>query len=235
MNCVKLATGASEAEVESRLSALRFPEKMCAFFFRSERKKPRRKIRSEVSSMLREMFPGVRIAYYDEGIAALLPLQEEISTPGAAAEKLRPLAEKERLSIGLSDPFTDPASFRVFFLQARRALELLGKGPDAGTVSLYESVCFEDLLSAVTDRTALLRFRHPALDILQKYDEENGTDYSKTLQVFLDCGRNIKLAAEALFIHRNTMIYRLARIQSPTQADLEAADARFRLEASFRI
>jgi carbohydrate diacid regulator len=41
----------------------------------------------------------------------------------------------------------------------------------------------------------------------------------ETLQVFFDCSLNIQDAAEALYVHRNTMIYRLKRIKELTGYD----------------
>ncbi|MBW8350185.1 helix-turn-helix domain-containing protein [Bacillus sp. IITD106] len=60
------------------------------------------------------------------------------------------------------------------------------------------------------------RFSKPFRDrILQK----NLKSYVETLQVFFDCSLNIKDAAEKLYIHRNTLIYRLNKIKQESGYD----------------
>lgn len=45
-------------------------------------------------------------------------------------------------------------------------------------------------------------------------DNKNNTEFYHTLKMYLLCGNNITMAAEKLYIHRNTMVYRLKRIRS---------------------
>lgn len=42
----------------------------------------------------------------------------------------------------------------------------------------------------------------------------------KTIEVFFECGLNLSEAAKALYIHRNTLIYRLDKIQKVTSYDI---------------
>lgn len=50
-----------------------------------------------------------------------------------------------------------------------------------------------------------------SIDLLQ-YDERNGTQYFDTLFSYLCCDRNVVKASKSLFIHRNTLMYRLDKI-----------------------
>ena len=52
--------------------------------------------------------------------------------------------------------------------------------------------------------------------ILSEIDEET----LESIQKFLDCDMNIASAAKALYIHRNTMVYRLDRLQKQTGLDV---------------
>ncbi|NMD43598.1 MAG: PucR family transcriptional regulator [Firmicutes bacterium] len=47
-----------------------------------------------------------------------------------------------------------------------------------------------------------------------EYDLESKTELLKTLDIYFQCQGNITKAAQQLYIHRNTMIYRLDRIRS---------------------
>ena len=94
---------------------------------------------------------------------------------------------------------------------------------------------FFDLLNFAQDTVTLKAFRHPALSLLSQYDQENNTELYHTLDVFLSCGCNIKLATEKLFIHRNSLSYRIKRISELSQIDLDDCNTRFLLEMSYRI
>ncbi|MCV7065581.1 helix-turn-helix domain-containing protein [Mycolicibacterium farcinogenes] len=51
-------------------------------------------------------------------------------------------------------------------------------------------------------------------------DRTSGTEYLTTLQAFFEAGGDLSAAARALFIHRNTLKYRLTRIQEVFGIDI---------------
>jgi purine catabolism regulator len=52
------------------------------------------------------------------------------------------------------------------------------------------------------------------------YDDEHGTNLYLTLTIFLTLDRNYKLAASHLGIHRQTLVYRLKRVEELTAHSL---------------
>ena len=52
-----------------------------------------------------------------------------------------------------------------------------------------------------------------ALAPLTTYDAERNADLAYTLVVYVGLGGNIAATAEALFLHRNSVVYRLQRIE----------------------
>ena len=57
-------------------------------------------------------------------------------------------------------------------------------------------------------------------DVLKELDE----DTMSTVQCFFDYNLNISLTARELYIHRNTLVYRLDRIQDLTGLDVRKFD-----------
>ena len=76
---------------------------------------------------------------------------------------------------------------------------------------------------------------HPALKILQEYDLENNSDLYKTLYVYLKYSKKQTAAAEALYIHKNSLSYRINRIEELTNLDLDDNDVFYSLIHSFTI
>ena len=59
------------------------------------------------------------------------------------------------------------------------------------------------------------------LEALQAYDKAENAGYQETLIAYLEHGCNMNRTADALFIHRNTLAYRIKRIRAISGIDLE--------------
>lgn len=66
-------------------------------------------------------------------------------------------------------------------------------------------------------------------DALYAYDKEHKTDYCETLLAYLALERNAILAADSLFVHRNTMRNRLNKINEIIGTNLDDPDERMNL------
>ena len=56
---------------------------------------------------------------------------------------------------------------------------------------------------------------------LVEHDRERRSDLVRTLRAYFAAGSNASEAADRMFLHRNSMLYRLARIQELTGLDLK--------------
>lgn len=65
---------------------------------------------------------------------------------------------------------------------------------------------------------------------LQDYDRERGSDLVRTLAVYFDAAENASETADRLFLHRNSLLYRLERIQNLTGLDLKDTEVRLALQ-----
>jgi hypothetical protein len=100
--------------------------------------------------------------------------------------------------------------------RARRLAELLGAG-----VHLVNSAEFgsSELLLAMVPAEARRSFRAALLTPLLAYDRDHGTELVSTLRVFLANSGSWSKAAEAMFIHVNSLRYRIRRIHELTGRD----------------
>ena len=65
---------------------------------------------------------------------------------------------------------------------------------------------------------------------LVEHDRERRSDLVRTLRTYFAAGSNASEAADRMFLHRNSMLYRLARIQSLTGLDLKDPRAALALQ-----
>lgn len=76
---------------------------------------------------------------------------------------------------------------------------------------------------------------HPALRKLLEYDKNHQSDFANTLQVYLACERSNVETAKVLNLHRNSLSYRLSRLQELLDVDLDDPDTRLHLLLSFQF
>ena len=105
-----------------------------------------------------------------------------------------------------------------------------GGRPIAG-LSAAESL--DALKTEILKGGSLNRYLHPALDIIENYDKENQTDLLHTLQVYLENDCNAQKCGRLLFLHRNSLVYRIRRIQEISSCDLSDINERSYLRVSF--
>ena len=79
------------------------------------------------------------------------------------------------------------------------------------------------------------RCLHPVIAFLQTYDQQHQTEYLQTLILFLRNERSYLQVARLMYVHKNTIIYRINRILELYPMDLDSADEREYLLYSFRL
>jgi DNA-binding PucR family transcriptional regulator len=77
----------------------------------------------------------------------------------------------------------------------------------------------DPLLRDLAEGPALGPFR-ALIEPLREQDRARGSDLVRTLRTYFAAGTNASEAADRLFLHRNSMLYRLERIQKLTGLDL---------------
>ena len=129
------------------------------------------------------------------------------------------LAEEFQLKILISAPIDDLFTLPQLYRTAREALELMKDTRFHG-----EAVC-----SAQQLRTPLLLKNlegrgdlvSPELRRLAVHDREKGTQYCETLYHYLTCCHSLIKTSDALYTHRNTVLYRIRRLQEDFLIPLE--------------
>lgn len=99
----------------------------------------------------------------------------------------------------------------------------------------YDDLGLYRVLSDLRDRAELQRFYQETLGDLLAYDADHGTELVHTLQVLFDENTNLSQTARALFVHRNTLTYRLQRITEISGYDLNDAETRLALQLALKL
>lgn len=76
---------------------------------------------------------------------------------------------------------------------------------------------------------------HPGLIALSRYDSKHNTNLRELLYHYLSNDRNLSKTAKEMFMHRNTVLNKLNKINEIIDDDLDNYAVRFRLTFSFMI
>ncbi len=85
------------------------------------------------------------------------------------------------------------------------------------------------------DTECLKEFCCRTLGSLIEYDKNNNGELLSTLRQLLDSSFNWKATAHSLFIHINTLYYRVNKIQELLELDLSRMDTRVNLYTAVKI
>jgi len=135
-----------------------------------------------------------------------------------------------RCGVGL--PAQDLNNWQQSFRQAGQALAMARRlGPTQ--VQYFPDLSVYRLLLQLENHPELQSFKHEILGSLLAY--EGGGDLIATLEAYFDQNGNLSQAAESLFVHRNTLIYRMERIAEISGLDLDNTETRLAVQLALRI
>lgn len=87
----------------------------------------------------------------------------------------------------------------------------------------YDKIGFYKLLFYIKDIDQLKLYRNEAIGKLLEYDKDKNSNMLKTLKIYLYNDCNLINTSNKLFIHRNTLIYRVNKIKSILDINLYSA------------
>lgn len=188
-----------------------------------------------LTDSIQNLFPVMGSVYYNGNIVMLHSTKKEYSVEILLNDGVKEFLNKTNIFLGVSKEFTDIIECRKYYKQAIKALEINKILSLKDNISLYGQLQFYHLISLAIDKTNETDFSNPTLLKLRKYDSKNNTDFYNTLYIFLENNLNLQASAKELFIHRNTMRYRINKIKALTRIDFRNREGVFNLYASYKI
>ena len=167
----------------------------------------------------------------------------------AFAARLRdaqPVLESDRsrirLTAGISAPAEGVAALPGALHEAQSARRLAmiraaaAEGPvPAVCVVTSDEVASHELLLASVPGSVLRSFRDRLLGPLLAYDERHRAELLPTLREFLACSGSWNACAARMYVHVNTVRYRIRRIEELTGRDLSCLDDQVDFFLALRI
>ena len=125
------------------------------------------------------------------------------------------------MCLGFSMPETSVEQLQVCF---RQCLFVLERADSAAGAFFCERYAYGYMLDVLRGHDTAREMIHPAVKQLSACDRESGSQLLPTLKTYLDSECSQTAASAALYIHPNTLKYRLRRIREETGLALEDPD-----------
>ena len=187
-------------------------------------------INSHFCRMLNHQFSSMYAVNFHYGICMICNLSLE--SQNQLMDRLLPMLYTSKYYGVISQLFTLEDSFHKQYLYT----EITGEYCEKEIGKLYngEKYILNYVLHQMTQQTNA-DLVHPALRKLIAYDQVHDTDFANTLKVYLSTERRNLETAKELNLHRNSLSYRLHKLEELLDVDLDDADIRMHLLLSFHF
>lgn len=138
--------------------------------------------------------------------------------------------KNEKVYIGIGPSVNNIKELNTSYLKAKFCLKLSQK--DEVNIKSFDSLGVLSILYSA-DRNLLKQFVNQKLAKLKQIDNDSETEYIKTLRLYIENGGNGVAVSKLLYLHRNTINYRIKKIQEITHDHLENPEVRMNYKIAF--
>ena len=185
----------------------------------------RRRIAYRMQLYLTNLTHNGHFFYYDSCFVVIINALSENQVHSIVSSFQKRLVRKmpeTPIWVGISSQVTDISNLRTAYLRAKAAINM---ARDQEKPLLYfDEMGIYKLLYSIPDKSLLQELCQSKLGPLLEYDREHHGSYADTLEMYLECGGSIQAMAARMFIHRNTIIYRMNNIKQLLGCDLETTE-----------
>jgi DNA-binding PucR family transcriptional regulator len=173
---------------------------------------------------------------YQGGIVTLLDNSkiEEAQGRDIASILETTLLERDFVA-GVSDVGTSLADVRSLYQQTLCALRIRERVAPRITLCFYRDYRRFAVYDACLQQGTQDDYLHPCLRELEEYDKRKKSALRGTLECLVRNHGNQVKAAKELFIQRNTLLYRIKKIEQICAVDLRDPDVLFQIQFSFGL
>ena len=139
----------------------------------------------------------------------------------------------QKLVVGVGSVFKDLENLSYSYKRARAAAR---KALISGErVVWFDDMGIERPLYLISDPMLIREMGSDLLRPLIDYDEKNSSDYVRMLEIYLLTNGSIQETASQMYLHRNTVIYRMNNIKKLLNSDLDTTEEKIKYLVACRL
>ncbi len=189
----------------------------------------------DLTKSMAAMLPDCYGFLFRNSIILLIHSDEEITNFREFMEPVMPIIQKYDMVAGISNPFPSLKVLRQHAFQSRVALKLGTVLHKTDAIYCYRDYAIYYMVELCLKSDNLTDFCLPEVVKLIDRSDRDGGELLNTLKVYLRCGRSKTTTAREMFVHLNTVKYRLQQIQQIMGLDLDNDDNALQILLSFKM
>lgn len=184
---------------------------------------------------LEDMFIGSKGIVYNDKIVMLISCDNEKKFFQSDLINLEAFLKKSCMQGGISRCFHNLEDVSEHYHQSLDALNL-GSGINKNSaLHGYDKNIIPHIAEICSNNSDLKKLCHPSLFLLMEYDRQHNTAFTESLSAYVLNLKNSTDTANALKLHRNSLTYRIERIEEIIGVDLNDNDTLLHLYLSFKF
>lgn len=188
-----------------------------------------------VADNLRRSLPDCRWTIHQRNLVVFFSRPTKPLLTSGEQEMLGRFFIDNGLFAGVSDPFEELTEAAHRYRQALRATDAGAALKREPPIYYYGEMMPYFAAQLLLRRGELRDFCPEEVRVIQRYDEESGSELLRTLEKYLLYVDDPVAAARSLNIHRNTLLYRLGKIRELTGCDLRNGDLRLKIQLYLKL
>lgn len=188
-----------------------------------------------IKNSLDSIIIGSKSAIFNDHLVMIVEHNKEELLSREIMQEIEVFCSKNMLKCGLSRPFNDLSLIHKYYDQCLNAIELGVYLRRKVLLYPYEEYAIYQSFKLCMNALDLRDLCHSAVLNLIEYDKKNNTKYAQSLFTYLECGVDINDSAKKLFIHHNTMRFRIEKIQGILNIDLNEGDLIQKFYYTFKV
>lgn len=175
---------------------------------------------------------GAEVVCFCQGLPTTAQPEEALSLGQSVLQQAYTEYPDSPVRCGIGTASRDTSEWLISFRQAGQALEMARRLGERKALYFPDLSVFR-LLMQIEHNPELIAFQEEILGPLLAH--EGGRELIHTLEVYFEHNGNLSQTAEALFVHRNTLIYRLERIAEIAHMNLDLPETRLAVHLALHI
>ncbi len=178
----------------------------------------------------------------EDGVAAVIELESNDKLRNVMYQKRDTIEENLSyrrknitISMGVGTVFSGASSIKNSVEEAKKASKVIRTSNEKRSLRFYDEIGIYRVFFELQDNEVLYNLLEENLGALIRYDSDNDSEMVHTLEVYLEQNCNIAATTDALYVHRNTVKYRIKRIGEILGRDLKDVTVQFNLRMAFKI
>ena len=209
------------------------------FAWGSESPPSRRRLETLVNGEVKRLGAKVIITPTGSNVICFCQVSPDEARPKEALDLGKNVLERAYIEYpeanarcGIGTPVPDLNKWQDSFREAGQALEMANRLGENKPL-YYQDLSVYRLLLLIESQSDLLAFKDDFLGSLLAYD--GGESLITTLEAYFANNGNLSKTSEGLFIHRNTLSYRMDRVSEITGLDLTNPETALSLQLALKI